>query len=125
MGWAVGEAVMGRWGVLAVLCLARVSMGLHLQAVAAVAPFLIADLGLGYGEVGTLIGIFLLPGAVLSPESRATGFGLFFTTNYVGFAILPAVAGVLVDLTGSPAAPIWFDAAIFATVIPLVLWFRW
>jgi hypothetical protein len=76
-------------------------MGLHLQAVAAVAPFLMADLELGYGEIGTLIGIFLLPGAFL------------------------ALAGVLVDLTGSTAAPIWFCGLIFATVVPLILWFRW
>ena len=36
-----------RWTVLALLCLARMVMALHLQSVAAVAPFLIADLGLG------------------------------------------------------------------------------
>jgi MFS family permease len=72
-----------------------------------------------------VIGAMALPGEVLRPESRATGFGLFFTTNYVGFAVLPSVAGVLVDVTGSTAAPIWFCGAIFAAVVPLVLWFRW
>lgn len=72
-----------------------------------------------------VIGTMALPGEVLRPESRATGFGLFFTTNYVGFAALPAVAGVLVDLTGSTATPIWFCGLIFAAVVPLILWFRW
>lgn len=72
-----------------------------------------------------VIGTMALPGEVLRPESRATGFGLFFTTNYVGFAILPAVAGALVDLTGSTSTPIWFCGLIFATVVPLILWFRW
>ncbi len=72
-----------------------------------------------------VVGSMALPGEVLQPETRATGFGLFFTTNYVGFAILPAVAGVLVDLTGSAAAPIWFAGLVFAAVVPLVLWFRW
>lgn len=72
-----------------------------------------------------VVGSMALPGEVLQPETRATGFGLFFTTNYVGFAILPAVAGVLVDLTGSAAAPIWFTGLVFAAVVPLVLWFRW
>jgi len=72
-----------------------------------------------------VVGSMALPGEVLRPDTRATGFGLFFTTNYVGFAVLPAVAGFLVDLTGSSAAPIWFVAAIFAMVVPLVLWFRW
>ena len=83
----------------------------------------IALFGVVFGPV--VVGSMALPGEVLQPETRATGFGLFFTTNYVGFAILPAVAGLLVDLTDSPAAPIWFAAAIFATVVPLVLWFRW
>ena len=55
-----------RWAVLAILCLARMSMGLHLQVVAAVAPFLIADLGLTYAEIGVLIGIFMLPGVFLA-----------------------------------------------------------
>ena len=71
-----------------------------------------------------VVGSMALPGEVLRPETRATGFGLFFTTNYVGFAVLPAVAGWLVDLTGSPAAPIWFAGLACAAVVPLVLWFR-
>jgi MFS family permease len=73
----------------------------------------------------TAVGAMALPGEVLRPETRGSGFGLFFTTNYAAFSILPAVAGVLVDLTGSTTAPLWFDAAIFAAFIPLVLWFRW
>jgi MFS family permease len=72
----------------------------------------------------TAVGAMALPGEVLRPETRGAGFGLFFTTNYAAFSILPAVAGVLVDLTGSTTAPLWFDAAIFGAFIPLVLWFR-
>src|SRR5688572_33016912 len=95
MGWAVGEAVMGRWGVLAVLCLARVSMGLHLQVVAAVSPFLIADLGLSYGEVGTLIGIFLLPGVVLSIPGGLISRRFGDTRALLGGVVLLAVGTAL------------------------------
>ena len=71
------------------------------------------------------VGAMALPGMVLRPETRATGFGLFFATNYVGFAVLPAVAGVLIDVTGSTDAALWFNAIIFVAFVPLVLWFRW
>src|SRR5215212_9510750 len=64
--WEARRAVTNRWAVLAILCVARTSMGLHLQVVAAVAPFLIADLGLTYTEVGLLIGLFMLPGVFLA-----------------------------------------------------------
>ena len=50
-----------RWAVLALLCLARMSMGPHLQAVAAIAPFLITDLGFSYAEVGLLTGCSCSP----------------------------------------------------------------
>ena len=71
------------------------------------------------------IGAMALPGEVLRPESRATGFGIYFTTNYIGFALLPAIAGLLLDLTGSATAPIWFCGLLFAAIVPTVLWFRW
>jgi MFS family permease len=41
-------------------------MGVQFQSVAAVGPFLVADLGLTYAQLGTLIGLYLLPGAFLA-----------------------------------------------------------
>ena len=93
--------MMGRWGVLAVICLARVSMGLHIQVVAAVSPFLIADLGLGYGEIGTLIGIFLLPGVVLSIPGGLISRRFGDTRALIGVIVLLALGtGLLVLGTG-------------------------
>ncbi len=63
-----------------------------------------AVLGLTVGPV------MALPGEVLSPESRATGLGLFYTFYYLGTGALPALAGWLQDMTGSAAAVIWFSA---------------
>ncbi len=51
-----------RWQILGVLFLARTAMGFQFQAVAATAPLLIAELHLGYAAVGTLIGLYILPG---------------------------------------------------------------
>ena len=57
---------MNRWAILAVLFTARISVAVGFQAVAAILPFLIADLGLTYAQAGTLIGLFMLPGILLA-----------------------------------------------------------
>lgn len=54
------------WAMLGLLAFARMCMALQLQAIPPVTPFLIADLGLNYTEVGVLIGLFLLPGFFLA-----------------------------------------------------------
>jgi MFS family permease len=58
--------MQNRWVVLALVVVARTAMGFQFQSVAAVGPFLVADLGLSYAELGTLIGLYLLPGVVLA-----------------------------------------------------------
>lgn len=55
-----------RWLVLAVLAFARIAMGFQFQAVASVAPFLVDEFHIDYAAVGTLIGLYLLPGIVLA-----------------------------------------------------------
>src|SRR3984893_1976416 len=56
----------GRWVALAVLTAARVSMAFQFQALASVAPLLVRDLGLGFADVGFLVGLYMLPGVVLA-----------------------------------------------------------
>ncbi len=55
-----------RWLVLAVLAFARIAMGFQFQAVASVSPFLVDEFGIDYASIGTLIGLYLLPGVVLA-----------------------------------------------------------
>jgi len=55
-----------RWGVLGLVLVARTAMAFQFQSVAAVGPLLVADLGLSYAQLGTLIGFCLLPGAILA-----------------------------------------------------------
>jgi len=55
-----------RWRMLLVLFLARTAMAYQFQTVPSDGPFLIENLGLGFGQLGTLIGLYMLPGIVIA-----------------------------------------------------------
>jgi len=55
-----------RWLVLAVLTLARAAMGFQFQSVAVVSPSLVDQFQLSYAALGTLIGLYLLPGIAVA-----------------------------------------------------------
>jgi predicted MFS family arabinose efflux permease len=73
------------------------------------APLLWLVLG---GLVGGIPAAALVsaPGEFLRPESRSAGMGVFYTTYYLGCAVLPALAGALYDASGGKAA-LWMAAA--------------
>jgi MFS family permease len=75
------------------------------------APWLLITL---YGvSVGAWPGaIMSLPGRVLGPASRSTGFGVFYTTYYMGMVLLVPVGGWLQDATGTARAPLLLSAAL-------------
>jgi MFS family permease len=52
--------------MLAVVFVARLSLGFQFQSIASVGPFLVADLQLTYAQLGWLIGLFSLPGVLLA-----------------------------------------------------------
>jgi len=54
------------WLILATLTLARMTMGFQFQSVAAVGPLLTSDSIITHTELGALIGIYLLPGALFA-----------------------------------------------------------
>jgi predicted MFS family arabinose efflux permease len=91
--------------------------GFGIATVAAFAlPFVTMPL-IAFGFLVFAIGvpagmIMALPAQSLRPESRATGMGIFFTCYYLMFAVLPGGAGLARDLSGSPAAPVVFAAAM-------------
>jgi MFS family permease len=58
-----------RWIMLGVLFIVRLSMGYQFQSVASVTSTLVSEFGFTYAQVGTLIGLFLLPGIVVSIPS--------------------------------------------------------
>lgn len=51
-----------RWRILILLATARLALGLQFQTLASTSEYLIADFALDYTQIGTLIGLFMLPG---------------------------------------------------------------
>src|SRR4051794_39728565 len=61
------------WAALAILTLARTTFALQFQSVASVSPGFVQDLRLSNADLGTLIGLYSLPGIVLSFPGAALG----------------------------------------------------
>src|SRR5689334_6997761 len=62
-----------RWMALMVLTAARTSMGFQFQSIASVSPGLIGDLGLTYADLGSLIGLYFMPGIVMAMPAGMLG----------------------------------------------------
>lgn len=95
-----------RWVALAIVFVTRTSMGFQFQAVAAVAPLMVADLGLTWVQLGSLIGLYMLPGAVFALPGGVLGQRFGERRMVVGSLAL-MVAGGLVT-----AAAHGFGAAV-------------
>jgi MFS family permease len=54
------------WLILAVLTFARAAIGFQFQSVAAVSPFLIDHFQMSFAALGTLVGLYLLPGIAVA-----------------------------------------------------------
>ena len=83
---------------------------------------LIALIGLVFGAPPGAV--MALPAQVMRPSTRSIGFGIFYTGNYILMASLPPLAGWVLDLTGHPAAPVWFAAGLFLFMPVLLAIFR-
>jgi len=68
--------------------------------------------------------IMALPAQVLRPESRSGGVGVYFTCYFAAMAVLPGAAGLMRDLSGSPAAPALFAAVMVVLCILALVAFR-
>jgi MFS family permease len=65
--------------------------------------------------------ILSLPAAVLNPETRAIGMGLFYTLYYATMMVGPVIGGACAKWTGSAAAAFDFGAVV-VVACPLLLW---
>ena len=83
--------VPDRWRMLFVLFVARTAMAYQFQTVASDGPFLIDALGIGFGELGTLIGLYMLPGIAIALPGGLLGqrFGVKRVV-LIGLALMAA-----------------------------------
>ena len=83
------------------LFLVRISIGFQFQSIASVSPFLIKDLAIGFTEIGTLIGLFMLPGVVIALPGGLLGkrFGDKRVCT-IGLALMVA-GGIVVGISQS------------------------
>ncbi|HKX08004.1 MAG TPA: MFS transporter [Stellaceae bacterium] len=138
-----------RWLALAVLTTARVSMGFQFQSLASAAPILVRDLGLGFADVGFLVGLYMLPGILLAIPGGwlgerfgdrrivVIGLGLMVVGGVMaGLAssyplvlagrLISGIGGVLLNVLMSKMITDWFiehelvlAMAIFANAFPI------
>lgn len=98
-------SISNRWTILLVLFIARTMVAVQFQTVGSAAPFLMKAFGIDFAGLGTLIGLFMLPGIFLALPGGMLGqrFGAERMT-LVGLALMVA-GGVLTALSASVA---WF-----------------
>lgn len=141
---SLAVAMGNRWAVLALVVVARTAMGFQFQSVAAVGPLLVADLGLSYVQLGTLIGLYLLPGVVLSMPGGMlgarlgdrvmvlSGLGLMMLggagvaaghswTIVTGARLASGAGGVLLSLQLTKIVTDWFAGRELATALGVML----
>ena len=133
-----------RWGILGIIFLTRLSMGFQFQSIASVAPFLVDDFQVGYGQVGVLMGLYLLPGGVIALPGGMLGsrFGerrlvlIGLTLMAAGGLILAAsdtfavasagrivsgIGGVLMNVLLAKMVADWFQGKEIATAMGVML----
>ena len=91
----------GRWAALAVVFLARVSMGFQFQSVASLSPFLVDEFGLSHAQVGWLTGLYLLPGGAIALPGGVLGQRLGERRVVLWGLALMAAGGVVTAVSGS------------------------
>jgi predicted MFS family arabinose efflux permease len=101
------------------LVLAAASTAMLATNVAPLVVFAVAALVIGL-PAGPLMA---MPAQALRAESRAPGMGVFYTCYYAAMALLPGLAGMARDLTGSAAAPVLFAAVMMLATLVCVIGF--
>src|SRR5262245_49074260 len=93
--------VQNHWFMLALLFMARTAMGLQFQTVGSLGPILVDALAIEYAAVGTLIGLYLLPGVLIALPGGVVGerFGAKRVVN-AGLAMMVA-GGVIMGMSAS------------------------
>lgn len=92
-----------RWALVAAISLARVAFGYQFQSLASLGPELLARFGLGYAQLGTLIGLYMAPGILVALPGGLLG-RRFGERLVVGGGLLLMLLGSLAcAVAGGPA----------------------
>lgn len=84
-----------RWLALALIFITRVSMGVQFQSIASVGPLVVDDLRLSYAQLGTLVGLYLLPGVALALPGGLLGRRFGERRTVIGSLAVMALGGLL------------------------------
>src|SRR5213080_2696278 len=84
-----------RWVALAIVFVTRTTMGYQFQAIASVGPLIVTDLGLSWAQLGSLIGLYMLPGAFLALPGGMLGQRLGERRTVVASLALMIVGGLV------------------------------
>ena len=90
-----------RWVILAVLFAVRLTMGFQFQSVAAVAPLLGRDFGVGLADIGILIGLYFTPGVALALPGGAIRQRFGDKTTVLAALLLMLTGGLAMALSDS------------------------
>jgi predicted MFS family arabinose efflux permease len=93
-----------RWIILAILFAARAATGFQFQSVGSVADHLMRDLGLGYAQIGALLGTYLLPGIVVAFPAGLLGARVREKTLGLFGLVLMVISGLALADADSFAA---------------------
>jgi len=105
MGTPSDRLIGQRWLVLIVLFVARSSMGYQFQSIASMAPWIDSEFHIGYAVIGSLIGLYTIPGAVLSLPGGL--FGARFGDRAVCLTgLLLMIGGGLLTCVGDTVLPL-------------------
>ena len=136
------QYVQQRWNVLILLFIVRLSMAFQFQSVASMSPTLMKQYGVGLGDIGFLISLYLAPGLAFAlpggeigrrfGDKRVVLFGLALMTagglvmafapswgGQVAGRIVAGIGGVLLNVLMSKMVTDWFAGKEIATAMAI------
>jgi MFS family permease len=134
--------VTRRWNVLILLFIVRLSMAFQFQSVASMSPALMKQYGVGLGDIGFLISLYLAPGLAFAlpggeigrrfGDKRVVLFGLImmiagglamaFAPTWdwqIAGRIVAGIGGVLLNVLMSKMVTDWFAGKEIATAMAI------
>src|SRR3954451_1486694 len=99
-GAPAGESA-NRWLILLVLFIARAAIAFQFQSIPALSPLLVDSLQIDYALLGTLVGVYMLPGVIFSLPGGLLG-QRFGDKQIAVFGLsLMVLGGLWVGLSGT------------------------